>query len=62
MCKENSTDIPVSAELLIALLSTSHSNGKFIFDYRGVSSDVWEDLFHQALDKLRLTNEEYTDG
>lgn len=62
MCKENSTDIPVSAELLIALLSTSHPNGKFIFDYRGASSDLLEDLFHQALDKLRLTNEGYTDG
>jgi hypothetical protein len=53
MCKENSTDIPVSAELLITLLSTLHPNGKFLFDYRGVSADALEDIFYQALSKIK---------
>lgn len=53
MCKENSTDIPVSAELLVALLSTSHPNGKFLFDYRGSSAEALEDIFYQALNKIK---------
>ena len=48
----HSTTVPVDASVLVSLLSTSHPNGKFMFDYRGVSSDKLEDVFYQALNKV----------
>lgn len=63
ICAKDSknTKIEVSPELMIALLSTSHPSGKFMFDYRGVSAEALEDVFHQALAKIK-EKYKHTDG
>jgi hypothetical protein len=41
--------IVIDSSLLIALLSTSHPDGTFKFDYRGISKETLQDVFEKAL-------------
>jgi hypothetical protein len=41
--------IVIDSNLLIALLSTSHPDGTFKFDYRGISKETLQDVFEKAL-------------